>query len=66
MSRKVTSEKKSRCFTLKGRQYRVEKSWHYLDNGEQYHYIHLYLSTNRLPSKRFAWVVKHDGSVVHL
>ena len=44
------------------RRYRFKKSWHFLDNGERYYYIHVYREIERLPFKRFAWVTEVDGS----
>lgn len=54
---KLKGETRKREFTLgKGKHYLVEYSWHRLNNGKRYHYIHCYKLPSRRPIKRWAWV----------
>lgn len=43
-------------------QYHLEQSWHRLQNGDHYHYIHVYRNGSGKPFKRFAWVTTPDGT----
>lgn len=52
----LRGEHRRRYFKVNGISYVSEYSWHYLDNGQKYHYIHCYTRTGRRPIKRWTWV----------
>lgn len=65
---KRTGEKRMRRFKINDRSFSVIKSWHYLDNGNQYHYIHVFIlksgMESRRPIKHWSWVTTKDGVVI--
>lgn len=46
--------------------YFIERRWHYLDNGDQYHYIHVYKNSRdvRCLVHQWTWVKKQKEVVL--
>lgn len=46
-----------------GNRYTLVQSWHTLDNGDHFHYIHVYRNgVHTRPHKYFTWATKPDGT----
>jgi hypothetical protein len=62
MLRDLRSEETTRVVVINGIKYILVKSWHHLDNGDQYHFIHCYRGNNHvIPYKRWYWTVPKNG-----
>lgn len=59
--RRLVSEEKVRHVQYGRNSYRIVQAWHYLDSGEEYHYIIVYKHGLR-SYHHFAWIVRKDGS----
>lgn len=62
--RELRSAKKSRSVRYGTRWYRFEQSWHTLDNGDHFHYVHVYQGIYHRPVKAFSWVTTADGEFI--
>lgn len=65
MTRKLRSEKRERHFDRNGVPHWIEYSWHYLNSGERYHFIHVYrVSPSRLPFRWWRWVTDDENNFI--
>lgn len=65
MSRRLTGEKRERRFVRNGTLCRIEYSWHHTENGDRYHYIHVYRGlAPRLPFRWWRWFTDDDGNFI--
>lgn len=61
--RKLNGESIERSVTYGNNHYLFIKRFYYLDNGEQYHYIHVHKNRSLFPVRRFTWAVRLDRVV---